>query len=57
MLDGETVKRVGVVRGPDFFGAAEDPEIDTAATAGAGFDFKLRMFGAQAIEDGVKILT
>src|ERR1019366_5538950 len=49
------VESVGVVAGPDLFDAPQNIEIDAPAAAGAGFDFQGGMFGAQPIQDLVKV--
>ena len=47
VLNGESVEGIGVIGRPDFISDAEDAEVYSAVSAGAGFNLHLRVFGAQ----------
>jgi hypothetical protein len=40
---------------PDFISNAEDAEIHSATSVGAGFNLHLRVFGAQLAKDAVEV--
>ena len=55
ILHGEPVEGVGIVRGPDFVGVAQDAQVDASAAARTAFDFNFGMLLAQISQDRIKI--